>query len=157
MGWRVFGEPFATADLASGLRVFQPVIFNKNIVLKACRAWFIVYNNPTFTDLSMAIYSNSAGAPKKLLHTSTNAITKATMCTLTNGVKEVYFEFNYPVFNSTDTYHFVPRATGYTGSDSSHLAWRAGFPDPVYRTNVDSSYTKLGVSPYCLYFIGDDL
>lgn len=156
MAWRVFGEWYSTAAM-SDTSISQPVIFNDNLVLRSCRIWIIAYNDPSFTSLSMKIYSDNSGSPKKLLHTSTNSPTKAEIITSTNGIKEIYFEFNYPVFKSTDTYQFVLNATGYTGTSSSHLAWRKAWPDPVYRTNVTSTYPKLGVAPYAITFVGADL
>ena len=108
MGWKVWGEPLQTADLSGNLRVFQNVIPNRNIILRAVRIWIIFYNNPTITSLSMDIYSvDPDGNPKELLHSATNSLTKAEMITDTNGVKEVFFEFNYPVLKSNDTYAFV--------------------------------------------------
>jgi hypothetical protein len=158
MGWRVFGERLATADLSPNFRVFQPVVFNKRVILRACRTWFINYNDAAFTNITMKIYSNSpSDAPDVLIHSSTTTLTKAQIFTLANGVREVYFEFNNPVFTSTDTFHFVPVATGYTGTDSTHLAWKRGWPDPVYRTGISFTYPKLGTAPYDLYFIGSEL
>lgn len=156
--WLVWGERFETADLSSNQRVFQPVTFNKNIVLKACKTWFIINGNPTYTNVYMEIWSNENNAPKRLLYTSSNVVTKTTLCDENNGVREAYFDFDMlPTFQENDIYHFVPRATGYTGAQASHLAWKKSYPDPVYKTGIDSSYTSLLISPYDIYFIGADL
>lgn len=157
MAWQVWGETLYTADLASGINIFQPVIPNSNIILKAIRCWFIGYNNPAYTDLYMTIYSNNTGSPKTLLHTSTNRLAKATIASENNWIKEVYFEFDNVNLRSADTYHFVPRATAYTGTDNSHIAWRKGWPDPVYRTNVGADFEDLISNPYCLYLIGAEI
>lgn len=155
MGWRVWGQPISTSDGTAG--VSQKVKFNTNLVLRACRIWLIFYNNPTLTSVTMKIYSDDGGTPKKLLHSSTTTLTKSEIITLSNGVKEIYFEFDYPAFDGDDYYHFVLFANGYTGTDSSHIAWRQGWPDPVYMTNYTPSLVNLGVAPRTIYFIGSEL
>jgi hypothetical protein len=155
-GWRVWGWRYDTSELAD-TTVYQPVIFNKKAILEGCRIWVIAYNDPVFTSLSMKIYSDKDGLPKTLLHTSTNVVAKSDMLTLANGIKEIFFTFNRPTFNSTDTYHFVLNATGYTGNTGSHLAWMKAFPDPVYREGLTLSVTNLNRNPMTIYFIGAEL
>lgn len=158
MGWRVFGERFETADFSGSPRVYQKITFNSDIVLLAIRTSFIVYNDPTFTALSLKIYSNNAGAPGKLLHTSTNTVSKTSLCTLENGVKECYFEFtNKPMFKGLDSYILVPACTGYTGDEDEHLAWMRAFPDGVYDTNVDQTFENLCLRPFQLTVIGAEV
>lgn len=158
MAWDVWGEELLTADInvTPNLRVFQPVKFNKNIVLRAMRTWFIFYNDPALTNLTMQIYSNNGGAPGELLVASQTTHTKAELITLANGVKGMHFNFDFISLRGLDTFHFVPKATGYTGNSGSHLAWRKGWPDPVYRTNVDSTLVTLGIDPYMVSFLGAD-
>lgn len=156
MGSQVWGKVLTTADMTSP-NVFQPVIPNRDMVLKAIRTTFIVYNNPTFTAVGMKIWSNNGGVPGKLLHTATNTILKADLHTLANGIKEVYFEFNLPALDEANTYHFAPYATGYTGNDTAHLAWMHGFPDGVYKTNVPQTFENLLVRPFHMVLVGADL
>jgi hypothetical protein len=153
--WRVFGERYETADM-SNTRVHQPTTFGQDVILIGCRVWFIVYNNPPFTSLSMKVYSNNAGSPKKLLHTSTNTQAKAAVHTLDHAVNEFWFDFASIPLRGGDTYHFVVNATGYTGTESSHLAWMRGFPDPVHRPSP-FGYVHAGVAPFTLYFIGSEV
>lgn len=155
-GWKVYADTVSTAD-AVGTTMSQKVDFNKNIILRACRIWIICYGNPNFTSLTMKIYSNDGGSPKKLLHTSTNSPTKAEVITLDNGVKEIYFNFNYPVFDADDSYHFVLQAAGYTYSDASHFSWKKAWPDPVYTTNWTPTSINLLTAPRAIYFIGSEL
>lgn len=154
-GWKVWGNPILTADMTAG--VSQKVKFNTNLVLRACRIWLIFYNEPALTNLTMKIYSDDGGTARKLLHTSTNTPTKASMITLANGVREIYFDFNYPTFDADDYYHFVLTGSGYTGTDSTHIAWRHGWPDPVYTSGWTPSLTNINTSPYAIYFIGSSL
>lgn len=159
MAWRVWGERLETADLdGTNKRVFQPFIPNKDMILIGVRAWVIVYNNPTFTDLFMKIYSDNANSPGELVATSTNLITKAEMITLANGVKEIPFLFDEFNMRATDRYHFILGAHGYTANwDTAGLAWRKGWPDPVYTTNIVTDFTSVGESPYTLYAIGSEI
>lgn len=157
MALKVYGERLETSDLSSGLRVYQKVIFGSNIALRALRTSFVVFNDPAFTALSMNVYSMTGNTPKKLLYQSTNTFAKADVITEDHGLREIYFEFDYPVFKGTDSYAFVPRGTGYTGSVSSHLAWTRAWPDPVYRTNVSSGVIDIMRAPFHIYYIGDEL
>lgn len=161
MGWRVWGERLETGDLTSNPpRVSQSVKFNENVVLRGCRTWIVVQNKSliTLTGLTMKVYSDRAGAPGKLLHTSTKVWSGLSdIITLEHGVKEIYFDWDDPVFKSTDTYHFALAATTYTGDVDNHIAWRRGYPDPVYQTNLSILTTKITVFPFALYFIGSEL
>lgn len=147
MSAKIFGRRFQTAVL-SNTTVFQPVKFNTNAVLKACQIWIVFQNSPVFTSLNMKIYSMDGDAPNKLLHTSTNTILKAEVMSKLHGFRGLSFEFDLPVFKGTDKYAFVLQGSGYTGNASSHIGWIKDWPKPASRINVDSSYTKLGVSPY---------
>lgn len=156
MSWTVQGARLDTAELNGTTLVYQRVRFNKDIVLRGLRSWFVAYNDPTFTSLSFRIYSDRASAPGKLLYTS-DAVTKVDLLDLGNGVKEAYWNFDLQTFKGTDWFHFVPVASGYTGTAGSHLAWRKGWPDPVYRTNFTPTYSNWGTAPYMIYFIGAEL
>lgn len=153
MAWRVFGERFETSDFTAPYRVYQPIKFasltSKNVRVKAIRTWFIVYNNPTFTSISLKIYSSRSGTPGSLLYTSSNSITKSQLITEDNGPKECFFEFDQPfAVDGNKQYVIVPVLTGYTGDDTSHVAWRRAFPDVVYDDNLTLTYVKLGVAPF---------
>lgn len=160
MGIVVWADPFETTDLTSNAR-FQSVTFGQDIILRAIRTWIVVYNDPAFTDLNMKIYSNEIiggnNTPKKLLATSTNVQLKADVHTLENGLKEIWFEFDYPVFNGADKYNIVINGTGYTYDVNSHLAWMKGFPNPVYSGGYTPAIETLPYAPYELYFIGASL
>lgn len=159
-GWKVWADPFETTDLTSNAR-FQSATFGQDLILRAVRTWIIVYNDPAFTSLNMKIYSNEViggnNTPKKLLATSTNTQLKADVHTLANGVKEIWFEFDYPVFNGADIFNFVINGVGYTYSVGSHLAWMKAFPNPVYSGGYTPAIETLPYAPYELYFIGAQL
>ena len=160
MGWLVYGENLETSDLTTTAK-FQPVKFGKDSILIGIRTWLIIYNDPVFTNLNMKIYSNDASSgansPKKLLATSTNVQTKTAIHTLENGVKEIWFDFDKPVFNGKDIFNLVLNGTGYIGTSDSHIAWLKAFPNPVYSSGYTPSMLTIPYAPYEAYFIGASL
>lgn len=132
-----FGEVLLTAD-ASNLRVFQPVVSDSSISFIANRTWFIFYNNPVFTSMSMDIYTNSPDdTPEALYASSSNSWLKADILTAANAVKSMNFNFDNLNLKAGERYHLLVRIAGYTGTNSSHIAWYKNF-DPVYNTPLTS-------------------
>lgn len=132
-----FGEVLLTAD-GTGFRVYQPVVSDESINIVAIRSWFIFYNNPVFTTLSMEIYTNSPDdTPEALYATSTNPWPKADLLTAANAVKSMNFDFNSVNLKAGERYHLLVRIAGYTGTNSSHIAWYKNF-DPVYNIPLTS-------------------
>jgi len=154
MTWSVYGKPYAADSDLTDTSIFQPLKFDYPVVLKAVRVWLIVMGSPTFTSLSMKIYTDDAEqatrTPNVLLHTSTNSPTKAELITLNHGIKETYFEFSNPNLAAETYYNFVINASGYSGaSDSSHLAWRIDWPDPIYTDGVTEG--SIATYPLSIY------
>lgn len=156
---RTWCETLETADVTTGKRVFQKVKFAKNSVLYACRVNLIGLNNPTFDDISLEIYSiDDLNNPVKLLHTSTNVITKAQMMTTGTGIYDIPFFFDNPVFKAGDYYAFIIRVSNYNFLDGTYLGWRKDFPDPVYKTNNPySTLESVGTVSYSIQFVGSRL
>lgn len=156
MSSTVWGKPYASGEL-SDTTYYQTIRPKSDMILKAVRTWIIFYDNPTVTSFNMKIYSNTVDGPEennpsKLLHTSTNTLSKADIITENNGYREVYFEFANVNLQSLTYYNFVLNATGYSPSGDSHVAWRQGFPDPVYATGLTIATTKLESFPFAIYF-----
>jgi hypothetical protein len=155
MSWLVHAERFETADMTPPFRVYMPFSVTQKVRLKALRTWIVVYNDPVFTSIEMRLYSSRNGVPQKLLNTS-NAILKATLHTLDHGCKEVGFEFdNAEALEADREIILVPYITGYTGNDSSHLAWRREYEDYVYSDVADRVYKNLLLRPYHVAFVGE--
>lgn len=161
----VHGEIFETADFSS-TNISMPFTPSVNLSLIAIRSTYISYNNPTWTGtMSLKIYSNSpSDEPDQLLATSTNSWTKAsiiaantnTFTTLNNAIFSIYFNFSNFNLKSGVKYHLVTNGTLYTGSTSSHLAWKKAFPDPVYQ--VVTSTAQVGTVSYDITaFIGAEI
>jgi hypothetical protein len=79
------------------------------------------------------------------------------MITETNGIKEVYFEFNDVALDRSNWYHFVLNGSVSGLSSSSTVAWKHGWPDNVYRTGLDLDFEELLTSPYHVYYIGAEI
>ena len=157
MSWIVYADSFSS-DNFNNFNLLQPVIFSENTVLNYARAWVVMYNAPSFTNLSMKIFSYNLSSLKGgLLYTSTNAWTLPQITTEDNAIKEIYFEFNKIPLSKDNTYYFSIGGTGATFTSSSHVAWKKAYPDPIYTTNVNTTYTSMGTNPYEIYFVGSKL
>lgn len=158
MAWTVWGETYDSDAQLTNAQIRQAVRPNKNMILKYVRTWVVFYGNPTFTSLNMKIYAyNESGSVGKLLHTSTNSLTKAQCITLDNGAKELYFEFDEITLNKDTYYYFALSGVGPSFSSTSTIAWMKAYPDPVYSTGLSLTYHGIALAPYALYFIGDEL
>lgn len=153
MTWRVYGKPYLNASELTDATVYQGMSFTDDVLLKAVRVWVIFYGNPTFTSLNMKLYSNStSNTPNVLLYTSTNTRLKADLFTLPYAIKETYFEFDYARLRRETRYNFVLNATGYSGpSDTSHIAWRQSYPDPVNPVGFTTGFEQLLSYPMSIH------
>jgi hypothetical protein len=160
MSYTVWADPWASSELTNTAR-FQTISFPENTILKAIRTKIVVYNDPAFTSLSAKLYSNElvsgVNTPRMLIAQSTNSHLKAEVCTLENGVKEIWFDFNFISLRAGDKYNIVISGTDYVYSDASHLAWAKAWPDPVYKDGWTCSFESLVVSPYYIYAVGRKL
>lgn len=152
-GWKVWADYYENAEFTSGSKTVR-TRFNSNIVLEGARVWIVLFNNPTFTNISMDIHGDESNSKGKLLATSTNTLSKSQIITLENGVKEIYFSFDKFPIDGEKWYHFSLRGAGPAFNETTHLAWLKGWPDPVYRKNLSITFEKLLVFPYTIYFIG---
>lgn len=153
--WTVYGAILETAELGGGKTVslrFRP---NSNKVMKLFSTWFI-FHDTTFTALSLRLYDDRNGSAGKLIATSTNSYAPGDIFTDDYSIYGLGFEFDDIALMATSWYHLVPYATGYTGSDLSHVAWVKGWPDNEYREGLDLSFEEIHVSPYRLGPIGAD-
>jgi len=157
MGWSVDADTYnADAELSNATK-YQPCKMNSNIILRYVRSWVVVFNNPSFTGLTMKIYASNESYDKgKLLHTATTTWTKTQVTAENNAIREIYFEFNDISLNKDNWYHFALSGTPSSFSSSSCIAWKMGWPDPVYRTGLSVTYPNRAQN-YDLYFIGSEL
>lgn len=138
MAWTVKAEELL-AD-----RIYQPIKFHRNLSLRAIKTQVVIYNNPSFTNILMELYSSK----NKTLIKQSSSLTKAQVHTLSNAIAEIYFEFDDISVKDLETYYVSLLVSGYSGTSTSHIAWVRSFPDPIYTTNVTVNETapmKLGV------------
>lgn len=158
MGWRLVGTKILTGEL-SGTTHYQPFTPTKNTILRAVRTSLIGYNNPSFTSINMKLYSDNGGVPGILIATSTNSQTPAALKpgALSHYVTETWFEFDDISLKADSMYHLVLNGVSYVGTESSHLAWMRGWPDPVYREGISVTFEVGRIAPHQFYLIGADL
>lgn len=153
MSWIVYGKPYySQAELTGFADISQKVRFDKAVVFKAARIWLILHNAPAFTDLKLNIYTYSGSGYSKIAE-STTSWDRADLTTLAYAVKEIYFEFGNINLSKDNEYYFTLSASNYSGaSDSSHIAWRNGWPDPVLPEYPDAELTNNNIHRYPLTF-----
>lgn len=154
MGWRVWGQSYdSDSDFANGIYSvrFTP---NSNIILRIARTWVIFCNNPGLTTLTSKIYIDDDNAVGDLLHSSTTTWTKSQIISESNGAREIYFNFDDIPLHASEHYHLKLMGTSSGFSESSHLAWKSSYPDPVYSGGFAGSASKLPQYPFDLSLIG---
>lgn len=142
MSWTMVGTPISTAEMATAI----PSIYQRfrlpttkfDSLLHGVGLGVILYGDPAFTNLYAELWADRDSAPISLLATTETVYTKAQLLTqYTHGYKYVGMKFQKPVQLKAGTYyHIALRASGYTGNDSSHLAWRHAYPDPQYSAGL---------------------
>lgn len=154
MTWSFYGEKFVNSDFSGVPRVYQPFTIPNTARLKAVRSFFVFYNTPTFTALSMRIYANNLGLPTDLLYTFDKTWALGDACTAAYGAKEIYFDFTNPIWLRAGMYHLVPWISGASFSDTSHVSWAKGFPDPNIGNTPSIDMKNLAHMPQYAAFIG---
>jgi len=155
MAWSIWADPLLTADMSSTSK-FITFGTDSNCVMRAAKTWLVFNNVTAFTGLTMKLYASRDGAPAGLIATSTSSWAKADLLTTySNGAKEIYFEFNYVPLQQNTTYHLVLNCSGYTYSDGAHMAWRKGWPDPVYGKPI--GFNKLLSCQYIFGIVSAEL
>lgn len=148
----VWANNFTASDF-SGTSKYQSFKPNSNIIVDRVRTWFVFINDPVFDSINAKIYSvNSSLEPLSLIATSTDVRNKSELISLEHGYKETYFSFDFVVLQGLSFYALVINGTGYAPTDSSYIAWRHDYPDPIYR-DPGLSYASYNINrvPYRMY------
>lgn len=159
MSWKQVGRPISTADNASTvpgvIQKFKLVTTVTPKVLRGISFGVVFYGNPVFTLLRAELWNENA---TKLIAVSNNSYTKL-QCLVTeqHAFKDVGFTFDNVPLKPGALYSAALRPTVYTGNNSSHIAMRQVFPDPVYPTNVGTDVVFSMNVPYNMSFIVGDL
>lgn len=156
MGWRVIGKPIATADISTPPAVYQKITLSGDILLKSIHTGIILYNDPAFTSIAAQVWSNRGSAPMKLIATSSSIVKSRILTTEDHCLKYIGFQFSNHIPLKADSYHIALLINGYTGNDSSHIAWKNSYPNPQYDTGLTVETKNADNSPFDLVLIGDD-
>lgn len=158
--WKHLVKPYDTSDMSATVpTVFQRLKISSglsNYLLHGIQAGIVHVGDPAFTAIVAELWSDDGDGPGKLIAQSTTSWTKAQVLTLPHGMKTVGFAFNKPGLRAGLHYNLALRASGYTGSDSSYLAWRISYPDPQYSTGVTLQVVKGLFMPYDVILIGSE-
>lgn len=161
MSWRMIGKPFTTAEMTGTPTITQKFTLsttNGDHLLRGLNAGVIFYNNVVFTAVSMQVWTDRSGSPGSLMASSTNSYTKLqAMEGENNAYKVLGFTFDDVPLRAGASYHAVLIASGYTGDDTSNIAWRKSYPDPQYRTGVTLNAAKAANHPLELSVISAKL
>lgn len=158
MSWRMIGKPYETAEMSGTPTITQKFVCTTNQILKGINAGIIFYNDPTFTNIALRLYSDQGGSAKSLIATSSTIYTKAQcMAGDTNSYRIMGFTFGGIHLRAGMTYHLALYATGYTGDSSAHIAWRSSYPDPQYRTGLTLNAAKAAKHHFEFGIISDAL
>ena len=154
--WTVYGDSYDNdSDYSNGVKSVRFKL-NSKVVIRYIRTWIIVNNDAPFTNITGKIYYDQADETKgDLIQASSTTFTKAQVLSLDNGVRELYFQFNDLALDGDNYYHFALSGTSSGFSDSSHIAWKTSYPDPVYEDGVSVTFSNLPKFPYTFVVIGD--
>ena len=157
MSWKMIGKPITTAEMG-GTTISQRIVTpNKRYLLAGVQAGIVFYGNPSYTNLAMRLYHDSAGSPGALIATS-KTYTKSQIQTLAHAYKFIGFGFDPHIpIQASAAYHLVLYATGYTGNSASHIAWRLSYPDPQFPTGIDLDAAHADNHPFEMTMVGASL
>lgn len=147
----MIGKPLMTADM-SGIptvsQKFNSEALSSDYLLKAVTLGVIFYNDPAFTNVYVELWSDRSGSPQKLISTS-DTFSKAECLVVENhAFRTLGFSFDGIPLRAQTPYHIVLRASGYTGTDASHIAVKLSYPDPQYGSLITKNAAKGAQHPF---------
>lgn len=152
----MFADRYVTADFSGAPTKWQVFTPPEDIAVKAIRSWFVFYNDPVFTDIEMRIYSYKSTVRQLLYSSDVNRAKADILTTNDYAHKDIFTTFSQtPFLKGGDSYALVPWINGYTGDESSHVAWTKNFSELVYEHSVTlDGVTDLYAAPYYFTLIG---
>ena len=165
MSWTVWFDAYETAGQAQDTTCFQGLKWDDNYIITTMRAWIVIVNSPSFTNMVMKVYGNDESqaefTPSNLIATSTNPFSISDVniggSFLGNGVFEVGFQFDGLHVRKDTTYNFVMNFDGYFPTATSYVGWKRAWPDPVAQTGFTPTGLNLNTAPFEVYGVGDKL
>jgi hypothetical protein len=147
--WNFYGDSYdSDSDFANAektIRFKLPV----GGIIEYFRTWIVGYIDPSFTSITADIYNDVNGSKGGVLYSSSTSFVKSQITTKDNFVKEIYFKFDKVPLDSENWYHFALKGVSSGFSEDSHIAWKVGYPFPVYPVSAN-----IAVHPYLYTIIG---
>jgi len=152
MSWRMIGKPYATADLTAVPTItqrFQHATLGRASLLRGINVGVIFYNDPTFTSITLELWSDrSNGAGALIAQSSTSHTKLACMEGENSAYKVLGFTFPDAPLKPGSFYRIALKPVGYTGDATAHIAWRLSYPDPQYRSGLTLNAAKGANHPF---------
>lgn len=152
MSWRMIGKPYATADVTTVPSItqrFQHNLAESPHVLRGVSVGLIFYNDPSFTSITLELWSDRATGAGALIAQSSTSYTKlACMESENSAYKVLGFTFPDVALRPGCLYRLALKPVGYTGDATAHIAWRHSYPDPQYRAGLTLNAAKGANTPF---------
>lgn len=157
----MIGKPLMTADM-SGIptvsQKFNSEALSSDYLLKAVTLGVIFYNDPIFNDIYISIWSDRSGSPQKLISMSETFFKSECLVVENNAFRYLGFSFNSAIpLRAQTPYHIALRASGYTGTDASHIAVKLSYPDPQYGSLITKNAAKGAQHPFDFSIVSADI
>lgn len=143
MVWSVYADPLVSLPDPA---VFCPLTIGRDIELWSIRTWVVFFNQPTFTEVKLGVYSDLDGKPGQLLFESTSSQTLDSVQSpaSNSSAKEIFFSFaQNPHLKSSGFYHICLTGSGYVFNEASFIAHKKAWPDPCYESGADLTDGRL--------------
>ncbi len=155
MAIQAIGEVLMTSDMGVKPTAFQAFAPKRNALIKSVRPQIIFFNDPQFTTLAIELWKISGGSLWKKIAESLPR-KKSGLIQDLYAIGHYYFEFEtFPSLKKANDYALVLRANGYSGDDSSHIAW-VKEADPFMEHVVSPvEPSQISRAPFSISVIGD--
>lgn len=151
--YNVFGA-WATQAEFNNNEMFAIVKPLSNIYARYFRLFVMKKGNPTFANMRLEIRTELNGYPtSKILATSENVWTDATINAYQNAASEIWFRFNSFGMKKDEKYCIVLKADG-TFTENSHVGWLK--LDRIYDDGVTDDINAITYGSYRFAVVGVD-
>ena len=157
----MIGKPLMTADMSgipTATQKFNSEALTEDYLLKGITLGVIFYNDPAFTNISVEIWSDRSGSAQKLIATSHTFSKAECLVVEDHAFRTLGFSFDSAIpLRAQTAYHIFLRASGYTGTDSSHIAVKLAYPDPQYGSLITKNAAKGAQHPFDFCITSSDI
>lgn len=149
--YQAWGRWGTQTEMANN-ELFQIFEAKDDYYVRYFKIYVIKKGNPTFTDLKLEIHPELSNYPtNKILATSENTWTNATINSYQNALSEIWFRFNHFPIKNASKYALVLKAQG-TFTSSSHVGWIMA--EPIYTDGLTIDTNLLVKGPFRYAVVG---